>query len=61
MGLSYKQDVDDLRESPALEITLNLINQGLNIMACEPNIENHSLLNIFSEEEIIKKADILYS
>lgn len=38
-GLAFKPDIDDLRESPALEITKKLAQQGLNILAIEPNIE----------------------
>lgn len=37
-GLAFKPDIDDLRESPALLITKKLANQGLNILAIEPNI-----------------------
>src|SRR5690606_2625510 len=37
-GLAFKPDIDDLRESPALEITKKLADQGLNILAIEPNI-----------------------
>lgn len=38
-GLAFKPDIDDLRESPALEITKKLAEQGFNILAIEPNIE----------------------
>jgi len=38
-GLAFKPDIDDLRESPALNITKKLADQGLNILAIEPNIE----------------------
>ena len=38
-GLAFKPDIDDLRESPALEITKKLAEQGLNILAIEPNIQ----------------------
>lgn len=38
-GLAFKPDIDDLRESPALEITKQLAEQGLKILAIEPNIE----------------------
>lgn len=38
-GLAFKPDIDDLRESPALEITKKLAEQGLNILAIEPNIK----------------------
>ncbi|WP_313043183.1 UDP-N-acetyl-D-mannosamine dehydrogenase [Acinetobacter sp.] len=37
-GLAFKPDIDDLRESPALEITKKLAEQGINILAIEPNI-----------------------
>lgn len=37
-GLAFKPDIDDLRESPALNITKKLAEQGLNILAVEPNI-----------------------
>lgn len=37
-GLAFKPNIDDLRESPALEITKKLAEQGLNILAIEPNI-----------------------
>ncbi|WP_104513449.1 UDP-N-acetyl-D-mannosamine dehydrogenase [Acinetobacter indicus] len=38
-GLAFKPDIDDLRESPALEITKQLAEQGLKILAIEPNIQ----------------------
>lgn len=38
-GLAFKPDIDDLRESPALEITKQLAEQDLNILAIEPNIK----------------------
>lgn len=38
-GLAFKPDIDDLRESPALAITKQLAEQGLNILAIEPNIK----------------------
>ncbi|WP_286964578.1 MULTISPECIES: UDP-N-acetyl-D-mannosamine dehydrogenase [Acinetobacter] len=37
-GLAFKPDIDDLRESPALNITKKLAEQGLSILAIEPNI-----------------------
>lgn len=58
-GLAFKPDIDDLRESPALNITKRLAEQGLNILAIEPNIhqlpknlpENISLIS-FGESSL---------
>lgn len=38
-GLAFKPDIDDLRESPALDITKKLAAQGLDILVIEPNID----------------------
>lgn len=61
-GLAFKPNIDDLRESPALEITKKLAQQGLNILAIEPNISElpHGLPNnvtLISIEEN-QQADI---
>ena len=38
MGLAFKPDIDDLRESPALYITQRLLAEFKNVVAVEPNI-----------------------
>lgn len=57
-GLAYKPNIDDMRESPAEKIALNLLNLGHNIIAVDPNISNHSQLKLSSVDEAIKIADI---
>jgi len=59
LGLSYKPDIDDLRESPALEITKELITKGHDVLAVEPNIESLQNLTITPLDEALKKADIV--
>ena len=59
MGLAFKPDIDDLRESPALYITKRLIADGLNILPVEPNIEKHSDFDVFNYQEAIDQADII--
>lgn len=60
-GLAFKPDIDDLRESPALEITKKLAEQGLNILAIEPNIselpDNLQKISLVSLDQA-DKADV---
>jgi UDP-N-acetyl-D-mannosaminuronic acid dehydrogenase len=37
LGLAYKADVDDLRESPALEVAARLAAEGASVLTYEPN------------------------
>lgn len=61
LGLVYKPDIDDLRESPAMEIAEILRDRGYNTIACEPNVKEKIAngFELYSLEEIIKKADYL--
>lgn len=59
MGLAFKPDIDDLRESPALTITYKLLEEKFNVMAIEPNIEHHNDFSITNYKEAIEKADII--
>jgi len=59
MGLAFKADIDDLRESPALQITKRLINDGFHVLAVEPNINSHPDLDIVNYLEAINTGDII--
>ncbi|MDA7676997.1 UDP-N-acetyl-D-mannosamine dehydrogenase [bacterium] len=59
MGLAFKPDVDDLRESPALHITTELLVCGLDVLACEPNLHDHPIIQLHSMEEVLEGADLL--
>lgn len=56
LGLAYKPDVNDLRESPALKIAKNLAENGCCLYLIEPNISN--LPEVLSVYENVKKADL---
>lgn len=59
MGLAFKPDIDDLRESPALYIAYKLQSEGFNIMAVEPNISSHEDFELIDYLAAIEKTDIL--
>ena len=59
MGLAFKPDIDDLRESPALYITRRLIADGVDVMAVEPNIKAFSDFEIVDYQKAIDEADII--
>ncbi|EIF51146.1 NDP-N-acetyl-D-galactosaminuronic acid dehydrogenase [Sulfurovum sp. AR] len=59
MGLAFKPDIDDLRESPALYITRRLIADGFDVLAVEPNIESFKEFEIVGYQEALEKADII--
>lgn len=67
LGLTYKPDIDDMRESPALHIAQQLKNNAdIITLVCEPNVENHHIekvlnLNNTNLEEAIFQADIIVS
>lgn len=60
MGLAFKPNIDDLRESPAKYIATKVM-QGHNnadFMIVEPNIENHKVFKLTDYAEAYEKADI---
>ncbi|CAA6819540.1 MAG: UDP-glucose dehydrogenase (EC [uncultured Sulfurovum sp.] len=59
MGLAFKPNIDDLRESPALYITRQLKASGIHVLAVEPNIESFSEFDIVDYKEAMKEADII--
>ena len=59
MGLAFKPDIDDLRESPALNITKCLIADGVDVIAVEPNIKAHKDFEIADYKKAIEISDII--
>ena len=61
LGLSYKPDVDDLRESPSIELCHSLQDKGVSVIACEPFAKDSEVQGIpnVSFDELLERADYL--
>jgi UDP-N-acetyl-D-mannosaminuronic acid dehydrogenase len=61
MGLAFKPNIDDLRESPAKYIAQKVLQNSNNEehFIVEPNIESHSVYKLTDYKEAIIKADIV--
>lgn len=60
MGLAFKPNIDDLRESPAKYIAQKVMQSEQNgFMIVEPNIKEHSVFRLTDYKEAYEKADIV--
>ena len=61
MGLAFKPNIDDLRESPAKYIAQKVLQNSNNEehYIVEPNIESHLVYKLTDYTEAINKADII--
>ena len=59
MGLAFKPDIDDLRESPALYIVRRLLLEEINVIAVEPNIERSEEFELVNYLDAQNIADII--
>ncbi|MFO3797419.1 MAG: UDP binding domain-containing protein, partial [Anaerolineales bacterium] len=65
LGLAFKPDIDDLRESPAVEITKRIAEFGCQVLAVEPNLNvlpqilNCPNLFLTSLAEAVSVADVV--
>jgi len=60
LGLAFKADVDDLRESPALAIVRRLAAEDVgDLLVCEPHIAEHPEFPLVPLDEALARADIV--
>lgn len=66
LGIAFKPDIDDLRESPALGIAQALIELGCRLQIVEPNIgtlppglKNHDQVELVSLDDALAQADVV--
>ncbi len=61
MGLAFKPNIDDLRESPAKYITTKVMQacNNADILIVEPNVKEHKVFKLTDYKEAYEKADIV--
>ena len=61
MGLAFKPNIDDLRESPAKYITQKVLQNSNNEIhyIVEPNIKDHNVFKLTNVQKAIKESDII--
>ena len=61
MGLAFKPNIDDLRESPAKYIAQKVLQNSNNEehFIVEPNIEEHNVFKLTTLKKAIEKSDII--
>ena len=61
MGLAFKPNIDDLRESPAKYIAQKIMQNDNNgeYLIVEPNINSHNVFKLTNHKTAIEKADII--
>lgn len=60
MGLAFKPNIDDLRESPAKYIASRIVSESrAEVLIVEPNVRTHSSFHLTDYKEAYRKADIV--
>ena len=59
LGLAFKPNIDDLRESPALEVAYALAAQGHDVVAVEPNISSHDDFVLLDVGRAISNCEVI--
>lgn len=59
MGLAFKPNIDDLRESPALEVFQALQRASVDVLAVEPNLKQHKSIVLTDYHQAAETADII--
>ncbi len=60
LGLAFKANVDDLRQSPAVDIVRDLQREEVGkLLICEPNVDTHPEFDLVPLADAVAEADII--
>lgn len=59
LGLAFKPNIDDLRESPAIKVVDSLKTKGFSVDCVEPNIKTSTNYDLIDLEEAITQYDVV--
>ena len=61
LGLTFKANIDDMRESPAMDIVKHLLDEGIGrVIVCDPNVAKDKVpFPLHDLKDLLKQADIL--
>ena len=59
LGLAFKPDIDDIRESPAVEVVHALQELGHDLLVVEPHLEHSEAFRLVELETALREADIV--
>ncbi len=59
LGLAFKSDIDDLRESPAVKVVELLLENEFEVCCVEPNIRSHPKYNLVDIKYAISECDLI--
>jgi len=60
LGLAFKANVDDLRQSPAVDIVRDLQREDVGkLLICEPNVDTHPEFDLVPLADAVAEADII--
>ena len=59
LGLAFKPNIDDLRESPSVSVVESLTRSDYEVYCVEPNIDKHETYNLINLKEAIEDFDLI--